>query len=93
MDDFFTPVAYNAPFDERFLNAWFAKCGGDYNATFYPAIDVLKMAQDAMTSLKDHKMITVAHALGIEFKEEDAHNAMNDAECVRSIYKKLRGGE
>lgn len=92
-DDFFRPVAYNAPFDERFLKAWFGKCGDNYDAVFYsPAIDVLEMARTAMPRLKDHKMMTVAQALEIDFKEEDAHDAMNDVEVVRKIYKRLKGG-
>lgn len=104
-DKFFL-IGYNVKFDEDFLREWFireakterdAQYGNGFGAFFWtPSIDVMNYAAVRTMSSRHNfpsfRLGPVCRTLGIEFNEEDAHNAMFDIEKTRELWKFLKGG-
>lgn len=72
-------VAHNAGFEARFLpwvpSAWF---------------DTLVLARSALPGLPDHRLPTVAEALGIPLVGRNLHRALADAELCGEVFRSLR---
>lgn len=73
-----TVVAYNAPFDMRFLKCSYDKLG-------FPmpnqVICALERARESFPDLENHKLATVAESLGID--SSGAHRAIDD--CMMTL--------
>jgi DNA polymerase III epsilon subunit-like protein len=77
-------VAYNAPFDVRFLQAAFARAGVTWRPT--EVVDVLAMARHVWPTLEDHRLETVARALGCP---APSHRARADVEALRAVSRRI----
>lgn len=91
MDKFFF-LAYNAPFDENHLRAFFKKNSDPYFGSwfFWPSIDVAVLAADYLRyerkDMMRFKLSDVAERLGIEIESSRLHDALYDVELTRKIY-------
>lgn len=99
-------VGYNASFDNGFIRDWFIRnaetekdkmYGNGFGCFFWtPYIDVMQLA--ALKTLKhrsefpNFQLGTVCQSLGIEFKEEEAHDALYDIIKTRELFYFLRKG-
>lgn len=72
-----TIVAYNTPFDMRFIKAMYERGGMEFNPPF--ELDVLEMARDLVPKedTKNHKLITMAELYGVA-EGLSFHNAADD---------------
>ncbi|HJK99641.1 MAG TPA: 3'-5' exonuclease [Polyangiaceae bacterium LLY-WYZ-14_1] len=83
------PVAYNAGFDRRFLDAELARLGlgsGDEPPAFRPKvdwIDPLVWSRELGPDEKSHKLGDVCERLGVELVQ--AHRAAGDAEATGRV--------
>jgi DNA polymerase-3 subunit epsilon len=90
-DKFFL-VGYNATFDDRFLRAFFDKCGDKYYGSFisWPPIDVAQMAAILLGPrrmlMKSFKLSAVAETVGIKIDQEKLHDAMYDIELTIALF-------
>jgi DNA polymerase III epsilon subunit family exonuclease len=76
-------VAYNAPFDRRFI----AAAGKRYNVSVAnPFQCAMQMARKAWKDLDNHKLLTVIQALNLA--ESQQHRALEDCYLTASIYLK-----
>ena len=89
--------AYNAPFDARFMRAWFEDCNDKYFGShfWYPLVDVAQTAFEAMTDkqrgqLSNFKLATVCEWFGVDTKEELLHEAMYDTLLTYDLYRKIK---
>lgn len=98
-------VAYNAKFDEEYIRNWFIKeaktdrdreFGNGYGCFFWtPSIDIMQLA--ALRTMKSRQdfpnfqLSTVCQSLGIDFNEEEAHEALYDIRKSRELYYMLKG--
>ena len=77
-------VAHNASFDTGFIR----KNAKDIKAEFDPIIlDTVEMSRILLPDLKNHKLDTVAQALGVSL--ENHHRAVDDAEATAQIFIRL----
>lgn len=97
-------VGYNAKFDEEFIRDWFVRnaetekdrqYGNGYGCFFWtPCVDVMQFAlfrtMGSRASFPNFQLGTVCQALGIEFDEKDAHNALYDITKTRELLLKLK---
>ena len=74
-------VAYNAPFDARFLYGANARHGLDFAAPFYCA---LKASRKAFTGLPGYKLGEVAAHCGLD--TSGAHRALADCQMTHQVY-------
>jgi len=88
-------VAYNSVFDEDFVSKWFDNTPMDYMYGSYFWRPSLCLYRVAAWILRDAR-VTSAFTLkslcefaGIEFNEDDAHDAMYDARKTAELYLKL----
>jgi DNA polymerase-3 subunit epsilon len=90
-------INFGAEFDSEVLRQWFAKCGDDYYGSWFwhPPIDVMVLAmQDIIGkrhSLKNFKQGSVLDYYGINYSENNLHNADYDAKCAMELYYKIIG--
>jgi DNA polymerase-3 subunit epsilon len=90
--DKFHFVGYNVFFDWRWMWNWFEKCGDDYFGSyfFYPPRCVMERAgwelEDVRPNMKNFKLHTVAHQLGMEFNEDKLHDAYYDIMLTRGMF-------
>lgn len=84
------PVAYNATFDQRFLQAEAKRAGRSKDAAHTPAlrsdlvwIDPLVWVREIHKSEKSKKLVDVAARLGISL--ENAHRAADDATATGKV--------
>lgn len=88
-------VGYNASFDYSFARRLWEEMDDPYFGSFFffPYIDIMTICGWALmserTQVKDFKLFTVAHAMGITVNEEKCHGAMYDCRLARSIYYAL----
>ena len=90
-------IAWNSPFDEGFTRAWFDKAAGDtawYGSYFWnPSICLAKVAawylMEERPNLISGKLRDTCQYAGIEFCEDDAHDALYDVEKTVALYRKL----
>lgn len=84
-------AAWTAPYDWPFLLAAFEKTG-IANPMDYHTLDIFTLAHEKFSDTADLKAIklsAVCEYLGIS-KEPMPHRAINGAECVWQLYKKLK---
>ena len=76
-------IAYNAPFDRRFISASSEK----HNLTIgNPYQCALEMAKKAFPNLKNHKLITICQSL--QLAKSQAHRALADCHLTAAVYLK-----
>ena len=87
-------VAYNAQFDARFMRQLFKDNGDDYFGSWFwhPPICVMMHAAWMVREQRDSwesnfQLASLCAAAKINFKEEDAHDAMYDIEKTLELYK------
>jgi len=97
-------VAYNASFDNDFMRNWFirhaktekdAQWGNGFGNFFWtPYLDVMQVALirtlKHRSSFPNFQLGTVCRCLGIDFNDEEAHNALYDIEKTRELFYKLK---
>lgn len=90
-------AAFNAPFDNQFMRAWFEKCGDKYFGSYFwfPCVDVAQTAFEAMTDkqrgeLPNFKLETVAGYYGVKVQTELTHDAMYDTVLTLDLYNAIR---
>lgn len=95
--------AYNSDFDWKVLQTFWKKCGkasgqdkNYFGSWFWKnQLDVMVLSSQFLkserSSMKNFKQLTVANTLGIEFNEEDLHDALEDIKLMIKIYKKIGG--
>jgi DNA polymerase III epsilon subunit-like protein len=89
-------IAYNSPFDEGMFRAWGNAHGGDiYNFYFFnPSLCVQRQAawllQDDRSKVWRMKLADVCEYAGIDFNENEAHDAMYDVKKMLELYKEIR---
>lgn len=94
-EDKFFFCAYNAHFDNAFIRAFFKQCGDDYFGSWFWSsnIDVMVLAaeylKDKRHQMEDFKLKTAAKWCGVEFNENEAHDALYDVEKTKEIYDVL----
>ncbi|MCR5670721.1 MAG: 3'-5' exoribonuclease [Butyrivibrio sp.] len=77
-------VAYNAPFDFKFIKNAMERCGFEGNVRYF---DALSYARRNISELKNYKQVTVAKHLRIS--TENAHNALADCKMCGAILMTL----
>jgi DNA polymerase III epsilon subunit-like protein len=94
-------VAYNAPFDYEVLQKFWKKCNDDagtpknYLGSWFwkQPLDVMILAAECLKEVRpemeNFKQLTVAKQLGIEFDEDNLHDALEDIKLMIKIYKKI----
>lgn len=99
---FFT--AYNANFDNDFIRSWFikeaktakdAQYGNGFGCFFWtPCLDVMQVALirtlSSRTQFPNFQLGTVCKMLGVDFDDNDAHDALYDITKTRELYYKLK---
>lgn len=76
-------IAYNAPFDRRFIAASSEKHSLTVANSYQCA---LQMARKAFPSLSNHKLITVSQSL--QLSQSQAHRALADCHLTAAVYLK-----
>jgi hypothetical protein len=96
-------VAFNAPFDYEVLQKFWKKCNEQANTPknylgswfWKQPLDVMILAaeflKETRPEMKNFKQVTVGKTLGIEFNEDELHDALNDIKLMIKIYKKIGG--
>lgn len=91
-------IAYNSAFDEGFVRAWFDSnyCADivPFGCFFWnPTLCMQKVSawyfQDDREKLPSFKLRPVCQACGIEFNEDDAHDALYDIQKMLELHRKL----
>ncbi len=77
-------IAHNAPFDISFTNAAANRVGVQFNN---PYLDTVPMARALIPDIKNHKLDTVAEALGLG--DFNHHRAVDDSTMLAMIFVKL----
>lgn len=89
-------VGYRADFDYNFMRAFWEKNDDKYFGSYfwYPPIDLMPICAIRMMAdrprMPNFKLGTVANALGLGYREEDAHNALYDVKITRALYEVMR---
>lgn len=80
-------IAYNAPFDVKFLKHEFNSRGfGPFNIR--NQIDVLGLAKSVFPGEKN-KLLNVIERLGIDYSSEQLHTALSDTKLLIQVHKEL----
>lgn len=85
-------VGYNVRFDDGFFRQWFKDAGDKYYGSYFfnPAIDVMDMAMRKLMKdrplMENFKLATVARHVGIEFEDEDLHDARGDIDLTIKLW-------
>ena len=87
-------VAYNAQFDARFLRQFFLDNGDNYYGSWFWHPPICLMMHAAWMTRKVRKdwdsnfrLESLCKAAGINFNEEEAHDALYDVEKTIELYK------
>lgn len=81
-------VAFNAPFEERFLGELSRLTGIDLSAAGY--IDALELARIVLPRLRKHRQVDLCDFFGLE--TEPAHRALADARALAALFPILLAG-
>ncbi len=98
-------VAYNAGFDSDFIRNWFirnaktekdAQYGNGFGCFFWtPYLDVMQLAifrtLQHRQEFPNFQLGTVCQMLGVDFNEEEAHDALYDIIKTRELFYRLKG--
>lgn len=85
----------NLHFDNDFLRQWFIDCGDSYFGSYFwsNAIDVMSEAGVVLMNVRPYmpnfKLGTVAKVFGINFKEDELHDALTDINITIQIFNKI----
>lgn len=88
-------IAYNTAFDEAFIREWFTSNGNDFFGAYFwnPTICMQKTAawfiQNHRTSIHSFKLCNICAFAGIDFNEDEAHDAFYDIRKTLELYHKL----
>ncbi len=82
--DYPTLVAHNAGFDCSFIKSACRRCGISFD---FRSIDTVPLCRKAFPELKNVKLDTVAHSLGVD--DFNHHRAIDDAEMLSAIFAVL----
>lgn len=88
-------VAYNSPFDNRFLRAWFKDNGDQYFGSWFSGeICVMRKFNDFIITTgseepENRKLQTAAQYMGLNTDTIDWHDARADVAITRELYYKL----
>lgn len=88
-------ISYNTAFDEAFIREWFLSNSNDFYGAYFwaPAICMQKVAawfvQNHRTSIQSFKLCNVCKFAGIDFNEDEAHDALYDIRKTLELYHKL----
>lgn len=87
--------AYNAQFDQRFIEQWFKDNKNDYLFSYcaWPWVDVAVLAaiyaEDQRDMLPNFKQGIVAKSLGIDVDDSKLHSGLYDVQIMKQIYEIL----
>lgn len=90
--DKFQFVGFNADFDADMIRSWFAKNNDVYFGSWFwwPVLDVAKLAalrlMEQRHTMANFKLLTVAHALGLDVEEAKAHDASYDIDLTMRVF-------
>lgn len=90
-DKFFL-VGFNATFDDRFLRAWFTKCGEKFYGSYvsWPPIDIAQIAAIKLGvrrfEMQNFKLATVAAEVGIPVDASKLHDAQYDIDLTIALF-------
>ena len=97
-EDKFFFLAYNSPFDMKFIRSWFKRCGDKYGIGSWcwnPDLDIMRFALKHLMaerpSMPNFKLATVAAQVGLKLDEEALHDALYDVILARSVYNRTGG--
>lgn len=87
-------IAYNSPFDEGFMRKFMGRGNINYgNIFWHPSLCVCKefawMVQNEKDKFPSMRLKDVCGYVGIEFNEDEAHDALYDVKKTFELYKKL----
>lgn len=89
-------AGYNIQFDIDFIIEFFNRNNAKkvfFNMFYLPGIDVMQLALFKLlknrSMMENFKQGTVAKELGIDFKETELHDAMNDIKLTREIMRRI----
>lgn len=88
-------VGYNAEFDYRFMRTLWEELEDKYFGSYFwfPYIDMMTILGWAMikqrSELKNFKLYTIAHSMGVDVDPDKLHGAMYDCRLVRKLYYKM----
>src|SRR5690606_33638182 len=94
--DKFAFVGYNAEFDMRMLRGWFEKNNDKYLGSWFYFLPLCVMhyaafhLQHKCSELPNYKLNTVCQSMGIEWNEDEAHDALYDIVKTRELLEALR---
>ena len=90
--DKFYFLGYNSPFDNKFLRAWFTKMNDNYFGSWFwnPPLDIMDRSmfylKNVRFEMEDFQLFTVAEKLGVDLKNLNAHNALDDIRVTKLMY-------
>jgi len=96
-NDKFYFINFGAEFDSEVMRQWYHKNGDDYYGSWFwhPPIDLMVLAMQHIIGrrheLVNFKQSTVAKYFGLEFDENNLHDALYDAKLAKGIYDKIIG--
>lgn len=88
-------AAFNATFDYQFLRQWWLDAGNDYFGAWFlhPYSDIMQKAALVLLperlKMENFKLGTVCRYMGVDFDNEQAHDALYDIRKTRELDKKL----
>lgn len=88
-------LAYNAPFDESFVTPVIDDFDGFFGSYFYrPSLCIQRQAawllQDKRDQIARMKLCDMCEYAGIEFNEDEAHDALYDIKKTVELFKEIR---
>lgn len=85
-------VIHNAPFDVGFLNAEFARLGGDRIETHCGVLDTLVMARQKHPGQRV-SLDALCKRYGVDNSGRELHGALLDARLLAEVYLTMTGGQ
>lgn len=85
-------VIHNAPFDVGFLNAEFARLGGDRIETHCGVLDTLVMARQKHPGQRV-SLDALCKRYGVDNSGRELHGALLDARLLAEVYLAMTGGQ
>jgi len=88
-------IAYNAPFDLKFIQKYFLQNNNDYYGSYFwrPEICVYRelawMLQNERDQFPSMHLSDMCKYAGIEFSEEHAHDAMYDTKKTLELFRQI----
>lgn len=83
-----TLVAQNVRYEASWLDHHFTEAGLDWDLDGVPVVDTLRLAQQHLPDLDNHRLGTVCATLGVPYT--DGHRALHDAQVTVEVLVALR---